>query len=383
MKTIFNDSRPRVLLLGDYSNCHRSLYLALKRRGWDVTQMSAGSSWMDIDREIDISRSPGKIGGLKLYVRARYGDLARQMRGYDIVAIHDLNFLQLKPVRLRELFDKLKRGNGSIFYTAMSTDIAFLDMLEAEDSPLRYSEWFIDGRPSPMYQADPSAWDRWHQRDLVDYQRYALDNIDGAVSALYEYHLGMERALGADRVFYGGIPIDLEALGVKETPVSPGLTGKVKLFLGRDRYRVLQKGSDLLLEAARRVTEARPRDVEFKLVENLPFNEFKTMLNDSHIVLDQVYSYTPATTALMAMAIGHVTVSGAEPEYYDFIGAGDNRPIVNAPLDVDELTRVLLALVDDRDRIAHMSRRSREFLLKHNASDLVADRFIHAWLSKI
>lgn len=372
-----------MLLLGDYSNCHRSLYLSLRRQGWDVTQMSAGSSWMNVDREIDISRSPGKIGGLKLYARARYGDLSRLMSGYDIVAIHDLNFLQLKPIRLRGLFDKLKRGNGAVFYTAMSTDIAYLDMLEAKDSPLRYSEWFIDGHPSPMFQANPASWDRWHQRDLVNYQRYVLDNIDGAVSVLYEYHLGMERALGDDRAFYGGIPIDLQSLGVSDTPSEPDLSHNVKLFLGRDRYRVLQKGSDVLLEAAHRVVKARPQDAGFELVENVPFNEFKTLLSDSHIVLDQIYSYTPATTALMAMAMGHVVVSGAEPEYYDFIGAQDNRPIINAPLDVDDLTETLMKLVDDRDRIVNLSRQSRDFLMQHNASDVVANRFINAWMSKL
>lgn len=379
MQELNFSTRPRILLLGDYSNCHRSLYEALCRKGYDVTQMSAGSSWMDCDRQIDISRSPGRLGGLKLYARARYGDLSRLMRGYDIVAIHDLNFLQLKPVRLRPLFDRLIRSNGRVFLTAMSTDIAYLDMVSAPDCPLRYSEWFVHGRPSPMYLADPQAWDRWHARDLVNYQRYALDHIAGAVSVLYEYHLGMVRALGPDRARYGGIPIDLESLDAVYEPAPPDLSGQIHIFLGRDRYRMKAKGTDLLEQAARRVVESRKGEVMLELIENVPYRRFMSLLKNTHIVLDQIYSYTPATTALMAMAYGHCVVSGGEDEYYDFIKARNNRPVVNAPLQVDELTQTLADLVNDRARIKELSARSRDFVMRHNRSDIVATRFLEAW----
>lgn len=373
-------TRPRILLLGDYSNCHRTLYTALTRLGYDVTQMSAGSSWMNVDRQIDISRSPGKLGGLKLYARARFGDISRLTRGYDIVAIHDLNFLNLKPVRLRPLFDILRRQNGKIFLTAMSTDIAYLDMVSATDCPLRYSEWFIGDKPSPMQLADPGAWARWHDKSLVDYQRYALDHIDGAVSVLYEYHLGMQRALGADRVWYGGIPIDPEALGVFYGPVSRPDNGKIELFLGRDRNRIIIKGTDLLEQAARLVVAERPDIASLRIVENVPYRRFINLLLNTDIVLDQVYSYTPATTALMAMTMGHCVVSGGEPEYYEFVGAGTNRPIINATTDVEAMARDMMDLIDDRRRLAALSAASRDFALRHNNAPVVARRFLDAWL---
>lgn len=373
-------SMPKILLLGDYSNCHRTLATGLRNLGCDVTQISAGSAWMQCERQYDMSRTPGRLGGAWLFFKMRYANLSRLLRGYDIVAIHEPNFAQLAPQRLRPLFDRLLRNNGAVFQTAMSTDIAYLDMLAAADSPLKYSEWFVDGKPSRMYNANPGKWDEWHAKGLVDYQRYVLDNLSGAVSILYEYHLGMSRALGADRVAYGGIPIDTSLF---EPVTYPNPIGKIKIFLGRDRTRKLMKGSDYLELAAKKVIERHPDKAELEIVENLPYSSFVHRLRNSHLVLDQIYSYTPATTALMAMAYGLNVVSGAEPEYYSFIGENENKPIINAPTDLDELTDVLEKTILEPNLFYERGRSSREFVLKHNDVNVVARRFLDFWISKL
>ncbi|MCM1310366.1 MAG: hypothetical protein NC301_04985 [Bacteroides sp.] len=372
-------SQPKILLLGDYSNCHRTLATGLRRLGCNVTQASDGTSWMQTDRQIDITRRPGKLGGLKHYMRLLFGDLRPLLRGYDIVAIHDVDFVQLRPQRMRPLFNRLKRENGSVFLTAMSTDIAYLDMVAAPDCPLRYSEWFIGSEPSRHHIARQQQWEAWHAPVLANYQREALEQLNGAVSVLYEYHLGMQRALGDDRAAYGGLPIDTSLF----QPVDITTPQKVKLFLGRDRNRKLMKGSDLLEIAAKRVVSEMPDKAELEIVENIPFSDFTKRLKNSHVVLDQIYSYTPATTALMAMAYGLNTVSGGEPEYYDFIGETENRPIINAPIDLDELTDTLRNVVLNPDKIAERGRKSREFVVKHNDTEVVARRFLDFWLKNL
>lgn len=368
----------RILLLGDHSNCHRTLATGLRRLGCDVTQASSGSLWMNCEREIDLKRNPGKISGARLYWRLKFGDVRRFLRGYDVVAIHDPNFVELRPKRLRPLFDRLKRENGAVFLTSMSTDIGYLDMLEDANSPLRYSEWFVEGRKSRMHNANEAEWKAWHASKLADYQRYVLSNIDGAVSVLYEYHLGMEHAIGKDKVAYGGIPIDVSLF---EPVKLPERIEKVKLFLGRDRTRKLVKGTDYLEIAAKTIVDRYPDKAELTIVENRPYAEFVQLLKQAHVVLDQIYSYTPATTALMSMAYGLNVVSGAEPEYYDFIGEYDNRPIINAPIDLDALTRTLEDVVLHPDLIAERGRKSREFVLKHNECEIVARRFLDFWTS--
>lgn len=370
---------PKILLLGDYSNCQRTLATGLKRLDCDVTLISDGSSWQDCHRDIDISRRPGKLGGLQLYYRVKH-TLHSQLKGYDIVSINDPNFISLKPKRIKTIFDRLKKENGSVFLNAMSTDLPFLDMLEDPQSPLRYSEWFVDGKPSRLMEADRKQWDDWHSRGLTDFHHYVYDNIDGAVAVLYEYYLGLAYGLPAEKIAYGGIPIDTEAF----TPVAlPEKIDKVRFFLGRDRKRKLVKGSDYLEEAARRVIARHPDKAELVIVENRPFDEFVSLLKSAHVVLDQIYSYTPATTALMAMAYGLNVVSGGEAEYYDFIGEHDNRPIINAPVDFDALTDSLEQIVLHPEQIAERGRRSRQFVEKHNSCETVARRYLDFWTDRL
>lgn len=373
------ESTPKILLLGDYSNCHRTLSRALTRLGCDVTLASDGCGWMRCGTDIDISRpSAGRIGGLLHYINMQKL-LKKELKGYDIVAVHDPNFTHLRPWRLRALFDLLRKGNGRVFLTAMSTDIPYLDMLEAPDSPLRYSEWFVDGKPSRHHIAEKQQWDAWHVAPLRDYHNHFYDNIDGAVSVLYEYHLAIKRRLGDVKVAYGGIPVETSLYTPVEIPDKPE---KIKLFLGRDRTRMLMKGSDMLETAARDAIKRNNGKASLEIVENVPFAEFVNRLKDSHVVLDQTYSYTPATTALMAMAYGLNIVTGGEPEYYDFIGEKENRPIINAPISVDGLTDCLDSIIRHPGLIAERGRRSREFVMKHNDSAVVARRFLDFWLSK-
>ena len=143
------------------------------------------------------------------------------------------------------------------------------------------------------------------------------------------------------------------------------------------------KGSDLLETAAQEVVRRHPDKAELVIVENRPFNEFIELLKDSHVVLDQIYSYTPATTALMAMAYGLNVISGAEPEYYDFIGEFDNRPIVNAPIELEPLTHTLEDIALHPERIHERGLRSREFVEKHNRCETVAGWFLDFWLERL
>ncbi|MDE6144766.1 MAG: hypothetical protein K2F96_00645, partial [Muribaculaceae bacterium] len=59
---------PKILLLGDYSNCHQALSTGLRALGCDVTVASDGTKWMQCDRNVDITRPDGKLGGLFHYM---------------------------------------------------------------------------------------------------------------------------------------------------------------------------------------------------------------------------------------------------------------------------------------------------------------------------
>lgn len=368
----------KILFAGDASNYHRSLALALRELGHEAVVASDGSRWMNTERDIDLSRPfPGKLGGLGLSIKLNV--LASRFKGYDVVHISNPIFVGLRPHRVKRFFDRLRRDNRAVFLTALATDTAYM---EEANSPmrLRYSEWHVEGVPTPHALQCGNIRNNWFSAPLCTHCEDVYGRIDGVVSALYEYHLAFQSRFDGEHLAYGGIPVDTRRL---ELVHGDSVPEKVRIFIGLQRNRLTEKGTDRMLAAARRVVERHPDRAELVVVENRPYAEYIELMKSSHVLLDQLYSYTPATNALIAMSYGLVAVSGGEDDYYDFIGEMENRPIVNALPDDDVLTSLIEQIVLHPERLPEAARRSREFVVKHNDSRVVARRFLDFWNKRI
>lgn len=374
------DAPLKILLLGDASNFHNCLAGGLRSMGHDVTVASDGTRWMDTHRDIDFARRlPGKAGGLLLWLKIK-GMLNSRLAGYDVVSVNSTSFAWLRPGRLRKLFDHILARNRHVFVSALGTDSLYVRTCLGADTPLKYSEWRVGGQPTAYARSSQSAADAWLSPALSDLCDYIFAKTEGAVTALYEYDKVCRTVMPDSKVAYGGIPVDTSSVAFSGIN---GHDGKLRLFLGRHAARTLEKGTDKLCVAAQRVVSAHPDLCQLEIVENLPYDAYLQRLRNADIVLDQLYSYTPATNALLAMAMGKVVVSGGEPEYYDFIGEQDNRPIINAvPDDDDALFRSIEHAVVNRSALVDRGIRSREFVVKHNDVAVVAKRFLDFWKSK-
>ena len=363
----------KILFVGDASNMHNCLAQAMRELGHTAVVASNGSHWMDTSRDIDLKRGPGKLGALRYVL-----DVLRalpQMRGFDVVVTCGHIFLDLKPGKVRRVFDWLKRHNRCMVLGALGTDYVYYHACH-DGKTYRYSDFMVGDNPSPY--ALSSEYQTKHENNwklplMREHSEHILNNIDGAISCLWEYHECYKPLLG-DRLAYGGIPIDTKYVEPRTLDREPE---KVKFFIGIQRDRNILKGTDQLLEAAQRTVDRYPNLCKLKVVENIPYEEYVKLLNESHVLLDQLYSYTPATNALLAMARGLVAVSGAEPEYYDLIGEHENQPIINvSPLIEGDIDAKLEWIVQNKHLLPDLSRRSREFVEKHNESHVVAKRHL-------
>ncbi|MBO6251963.1 MAG: glycosyltransferase family 1 protein [Muribaculaceae bacterium] len=366
----------KILFVGDGSNMHNCLAQELRARGHEACVASDGSRWMNTGRDIDLLRKPGSMGTL-----AYLGKLLRalsRMRNYDVVQLSGLIFLQLRPERLSRVFDYLRRHNRLVVYSAMGTDVVYHDACH-DGHTFRYSDYMVGSEPSPYvgsgeYRAQHQ--DNWRAPFMRAHSDHVLAGIDGAVACLYEYYVPYVPLLG-ERVAYAGIPVDTCALPFHPIAEEPS---KVRFFIGIQPDRTVIKGTDRLLQAARRVCDRYPRLCELDVAERLPLDEYTRRMRGAHVLLDQLYSYTPATNALMAMAQGLVAVSGGEPEYYELIGERHNRPVVNVdPTVPGDIDARLEWLVRNKRQLPAMSRAGRDFVEKHNAAPVVAQRYLDFW----
>lgn len=363
----------KILLLGDASNYHNALASGLTALGHDVTLASAGSRWMNTRRDIDISRRPGKIGGAMLWLKLSTV-LASDLKGYDVVQLVSPGFAELRPVRLEKLFRRLRRDNGHVYLTALGTDASLVRNFLSPHPAVAYSELHSPAGRSPWSFSAEAECDKWLAPHLVAYTDMLYNSVDGVVSALYEYHRIVEAEYPGVPLAYGGIPIDLSSLPEK----TPAADGPLRILFAAHRGREAMKGADRLLP----VLEQLGREGKAQIIrpENVPYADFLKLLADCDIVSDQLYSYTPATTALLAMAMGTVPISGGEEDYYRFIGEAELRPIINAsPTDLDGLAEQLRRLAADREALRRMSDQGRLFVERHNEARVVARRFVDFW----
>lgn len=366
--------------MGDASGYHATLGGALRRLGHDVTVASAGNYWMGTPCDIDVGRRPGRLGGALLWLRLNTS-LASRLSGYDVVSLAGCDFLDLRPERIEAIFKKLRSKNGGIFLTDLATSTPFVELCTDSRRQIPYSEWRNpDGTPTGYSKGAAAICQAW-KGELAPMCELIYNNVDGVVTALYEYHLSALRVVPPEKLAYGGIPIDIDAIKFEENRFD---NSRLRLFMGMHRARALEKGSDHLEWIAKEVIKRDSEHFTFDYVENLPFDVYIRRLRKADIVLDQLYSLTPATNALQAMASGKVVVSGGEEDYYNFIGEKELRPIINSvPGCEGEVVKQLLTFANDRDRLIELSRQGRALVERHNDSMIVARRFLDFWESRL
>lgn len=365
----------KILFIGDYSALHATLARILREMGHDCTVISDGGRCMDSQRDISLTRSPGILGGFGYL--GKVFSLWPTLKGYDVVQLINPNFLHLRPGKLRYFLKELRRANGLVSLSLAGTDPVFAKAC-IEDGRFRYSEFLQGSEPTPWMRYTPGLKYAWLNGGMGDYCRFVYESIDCAQSVLYEYHVASKPYLPSTPLDYCGIPIDTD--GIEFRPYAPHPDGRLHLFAGIKSELEVSKGLDRLLGAARELQAKYPEKVVMHTARDLPLVTYLQRLREADVVLDQLYSYTPATNALQAMAMGKITVSGAEPEYYDFIGEKDLKPIVNVTPDDREIYQTLERLVlSSPERLAQLSHQSRRFVEHHNSSRRVAGRFLSSW----
>ena len=93
------------------------------------------------------------------------------------------------------------------------------------------------------------------------------------------------------------------------------------------------------------------------------------------VLIDQLYSYTPAMHALTAMSKRLVAVGGGEPENYQILHEQELRPIINVFPTYESCYQQLADLVTHKERIPELKRQSVEYIARHHNYLKVAQQY--------
>ena len=356
----------KILLIGEYSNVHNTLAQGLRALGHEVCVISNGDFWKNYPRDIDVARKSGKSGGVQLMLKL--WTLLPQMRGYDVVQLINPMFFELKAERLFFFYKYLRKHNRRVFLGAFGMDYYWVNTC-ITNKPLRYSDFNIGEKLRTDKAAIIERAD-WIGTTKEQLNKWIANDCDGIITGLYEYHI-CYKPIFPDKTRFIPFPIKTPRLEEKLTAGKP-----IRFFIGISKNRSAYKGTDIMLRAVEDICQKYPDSAKLLKAEGLPFAQYQEMMDHSDVILDQLYSYTPAMNALLAMSKGIVVVGGGEPENYDIIGEKELRPIINVQPNYDSVYRELEQLVLHTECILELKQQSIEYVKRHHDYVKVAQQYV-------
>lgn len=383
----------RILLLGEYSNVHHTLCDSFRRMGHEVLLISDGDGWKNYPRDIDLSRRlEGPMGSLLYLVRLM--SLLPRMRGYDVVQLINPDFLHLKPRWNQWLFDYLKRHNrmvsvgcfGDDYYVIQRSQKEYVEKRLSEASShsgssyLEYTDFYAKGQviDHPLNHQRVEGWINSPKARLT---QYVMAKADCLIACLYEYYKVYDTAEFSGRLHYIPLPVSIE--GKADDNIRN--TVPLRILLAIQKRRSSMKGTDQIAAVLDQFAKDFPDQIDVQRVESVPFADYCRLLDEADVVVDQLYSYTPAMNALEAMSRAKVVISGGEVDFYLFQeqlyhGAPHLRPIINLrPNEPQRNYDCLCEALLDLEHVSLLKRQSKEFVRFYHNADSVAAQYINVW----
>lgn len=362
----------KILLLGEYSNVHWTLAQGLRALGHSVVVTSNGDRFKNYKRDIDLSRNSNTIIDTIKYTYLLCKNF-KQFKGFDIVQIINPFFLDLRAGKNLSAFNYLKRHNAKVFMGAFGNDAYWLKAC-LDRKTFRYSEFDIPHQSGYIGSAQELI-KAWTDKDKVSVNRKIAEDCDGIIACLYEYFVSYKPQFG-EKLTYIPAPVNTSEITFKQRGTDPSM---VTIFIGIQKLRNEIKGTDILYKCIQEIHAKYPHQCVVNKAESVPYDQYIQMRDQSDVLLDQLYSYTPGMNALTAMAQGLVVVGGGEPEMYNLLNEQNNRPIINVLPDEKDIFEKLENLILNRSQIPQQSKDSRLFIEKHHDYIKIAQQYVDAW----
>lgn len=377
----------KILLFGEYSNFHNSLKKGLNKLGHTVVLASRKDGFKSYP--VDISFDPViTIKKPLKYIRS----LVFRICKFDI-AIFEIIFFFLKhkrllkdfdvvqlineyPIKSTPFFDRLIlnfifKHNKKVFVSACGDDVTYLNFIL--NSSLEY-------HILTPYLNYPHL--KNHFKYSLDYLKapykklsnFVLSNVDSVIPADLDYYMAYKNHPKTKPLI--PFPINIDSL--KYTPLK--IENKIKIFHGINRINFYKKGNDYFCKALEIIKKKYSEQIIITEVENIPYKDYISLYNDSHILLDQVYSYDQGYNALEAMAKGKVVFTGVSKEFLEYYQI-DNQIAINAIPDVKSIVDNLSFLIENPSEIINISKNARNYIVQFHDYKKVAKQYLECWKS--
>lgn len=377
----------KILLLGEYSRLHNSLKEGLIALGHEVTIVGCGDKFKKFSVDYSIYAricNDNKIAnflfkGIRKVINLDLEKIEKAIRLYFLLPkLNDFNHVQMinsdaletYPILSRFLYKKLFKKIKSRSLLICGDEVSVVDYWFQNE--LKYSvltPYFDDNSLEKDFQF-PLKYRKDSYRKTF---KWLNKNCQKLITSDLDYEIPMQK-MGFATTFIPN-PINTDKIVFQPTDN----TNKIIIFLGINRLSYLKKGIIYFEKALEIIQEKYADKVEIIVTENLPYNEYISIYNKAHIVLDQVFAYDQGYNALEAMAKGKVVFTGAETEFLNQYQLQEDEICINALPDENKIAAKLSFLIEHPEKIIEISKNARNFIKKEHDYKTIATKYLACW----
>lgn len=375
----------RILLLGEYSRLHNSLKEGLLLNDHEVVLVGNGDGFKNYPSDISIravwcETKLGKLVQQSLYRLFKF-DIAQlehairfykvlpHLQGFDVVQLINEKPIQTIPFLELWFLKKIVAQNQTLFVLASGVDYLSVQFLMNKKITKSIMQPYFD---NPKLKKEYRYILEYTSKSNAQIHEYVYQNCRGYIASDIDYVLPLTGNPKFIRMIPN--PVNCEHLAYQELDFE----GKIVLFLGINQWNYHQKGISYFEKALAQIQARYGEQVEIHIAQNIPYDQYISLYNKAHIVLDQVYAYDQGYNALEAMAKGKVVFTGAETEFEAHYQL--SHPVaINAKPDVDYLVHHLSNLIDNPQQIKMISQQAREFILREHHYKHIAEVYLTTW----
>ena len=377
----------KILLLGEYSRLHNSLKEGLVALSHEVTIVGCGDKFKKFPVDFSIYaricnnnktanflfKSIRKVTSLdfeKIEKAIRFYLLLPKLNDFNHVQLINSDALETYPILSRFLYKKLFKKIKSRSLLICGDEVPVVDYWFQNE--LKYSvltPYFEDNSLENQFQF-PLKYRKESYRKTF---KWLKENCQKLITSDLDYEIPMQK-MGFTTTFVPN-PINTDKIVFQPLEKSD----KIIIFLGINRLSYLKKGINYFEKALEIVRKKYANKVEIIVTENIPYNDYISIYNKAHILLDQVFAYDQGYNALEAMAKGKVVFTGAETEFSNQYQLQEDEICINALPDENKIAAKLSYLIERPEKIKEISKNARNFIEKEHNYKTNATKYLTCW----
>lgn len=377
----------KILLIGEYSNLHNSLKEGLLAHNHQVKLVGTGDDFKNF--KVDYSIQPVffnsywlpkkiKNGCRKLFsinlnhfeTAIRFYFLLPKLADFDHVQLINSDALETYPVFSRFLFKKLFKQIKSRSLLVCGDETPVVDYLLLQKLDYSILTPYFENK---LVKKNFDYTLKYHKKNYRKTFDFINDNCQSIICSDIDYKIPMEKIGFA--IHFIPNPINIKKIAIQSIEIE----NKITIFLGINRLSYLKKGIVYFEKALAIINKKYGEKVKILVAENLPYSEYISVYNNSHIVLDQVYAFDQGYNALEAMAKGKVVFTGAETEFLAYYNLHNDEVCINALPDENKIVNMLSILIENPEKIIQISKNARNFIEKEHDYCKIAEKYISVW----